>query len=390
VLCLIWIGMGAAGGMAVFAAWRIHPEYFKPLLPPQRERAVPWTGIEILLIAVFFHLTPLIVLAGLDGTGFFRWLYGSSALTEGAPVQRMYPWALALAMPFQLLFLAAILGARGETAAYQVGLTRSRCPQNVVLGYLGWLLLTPLVFGVNLAVEKALSRWQAPEKHTMVNVLTGEHMAVEWLVALFVVIVQAPIMEELLFRGLLQRWFMRRSWGPDLGVAIAFLVALLMRSREIGTALGPSGERLPALVQALAPALFVIATIPGYVYCEVLAWRWLPYSGVGRAIYATSLIFAVGHAAWPSPIPLFVLALGLGFLAHRTQSLVAPITFHALFNTVSCIALLFVSGENQEKGNDEISALRRSSPTATSTAVPGASVPRRTYPRAIADPSRGE
>jgi membrane protease YdiL (CAAX protease family) len=41
-------------------------------------------------------------------------------------------------------------------------------------------------------------------------------------------------------------------------------------------------------------------------------------------------------AVWPSPIPLFVLGLGLGVLAEGTRSLVGPIVVHSAFNAVSC------------------------------------------------------
>ena len=59
------------------------------------------------------------------------------------------------------------------------------------------------------------------------------------------------------------------------------------------------------------------------------------------AIYATSLLFAAAHSfAWPTPISLFVLALGLGFLVFRTQSIIGSITLHALFNSISVLVLL--------------------------------------------------
>ena len=57
------------------------------------------------------------------------------------------------------------------------------------------------------------------------------------------------------------------------------------------------------------------------------------------AVYGSSLLFAVTHAGWPDPVPLFLLALVLGWLQYRTQSLVGPITLHALFNLVAFIAL---------------------------------------------------
>jgi len=56
------------------------------------------------------------------------------------------------------------------------------------------------------------------------------------------------------------------------------------------------------------------------------------------AFYGNGLLFAALHSSvWPSPIPLFLLGFGLAWLAHRTQSLVAPIVAHALFNGVACL-----------------------------------------------------
>jgi membrane protease YdiL (CAAX protease family) len=89
-------------------------------------------------------------------------------------------------------------------------------------------------------------------------------------------------------------------------------------------------------ILVLAPALFVLLTVPGYI-C-VCAVQRTPFPA---ALYGTSLLFGIMHGfAWPSPVPLFVLALGLGWLMHRTQSLVGPIVLHSLFNGFACIQLL--------------------------------------------------
>ena len=48
-------------------------------------------------------------------------------------------------------------------------------------------------------------------------------------------------------------------------------------------------------------------------------------------------------AVWPTPIPLFGLGLGLGWLAYRTRRLVAPVTLHVLFNAVGVGMLLLSS-----------------------------------------------
>jgi membrane protease YdiL (CAAX protease family) len=60
-----------------------------------------------------------------------------------------------------------------------------------------------------------------------------------------------------------------------------------------------------------------------------------------RAVWAGSALFAAFHAqVWPSPVPLFVLALGLGYLYLRTRTLIGPVVVHGLFNAVSAVYLL--------------------------------------------------
>jgi membrane protease YdiL (CAAX protease family) len=64
--------------------------------------------------------------------------------------------------------------------------------------------------------------------------------------------------------------------------------------------------------------------------------------GPWPAILLCSAIFAIAHFdAWPAPIALFVLALFLGYLAHRTTSIVGPIVLHATFNAAN-LAFLYI------------------------------------------------
>ena len=61
----------------------------------------------------------------------------------------------------------------------------------------------------------------------------------------------------------------------------------------------------------------------------------------GLAILTNGLFFASMHSqVWPSPIPLFVLAVGLAWLRYRTGSLVGPVLVHALFNAVTVVTLV--------------------------------------------------
>src|SRR5262249_4479600 len=145
--------------------------------------------------------------------------------------------------------------------------------------------------------------------------------------------VAAPFLEELSFRGVLQPWLASRRWGSHLAMLGALAVAVSFRWNDILDA-WPKG--IPALVSAATPALFVLGLLPFYL---LVCWR--SRTPLGPAIFAASLLFACVHTSvWPTPVPLFVLAIGLGVLAHRTRCLVGPIVLHGLFNAVSCVQLL--------------------------------------------------
>src|SRR5262249_3876298 len=53
----------------------------------------------------------------------------------------------------------------------------------------------------------------------------------------------------------------------------------------------------------------------------------LDFARARLSIYGSAMLFAVVHG-WPQSVPLFVLGLGLGWLAYRTQSLIGCMVCH--------------------------------------------------------------
>jgi membrane protease YdiL (CAAX protease family) len=93
-----------------------------------------------------------------------------------------------------------------------------------------------------------------------------------------------------------------------------------------------------SVLKGPGPSIFVGLLVFGYLAAPRLLG--IPSAEQSRAVYATSAVFAIAHSfAWPTPIPLFCLGLVLGYLACRTQTLVAPLTVHGLFNAISCLEL---------------------------------------------------
>jgi membrane protease YdiL (CAAX protease family) len=268
---------------------------------------------------------------------------------------------------------------------YQIGLTTHRWFRNLLLGSLGWLVLSPLIFGLNFLVTLLyIGAGATPEEHPLMLLTQGK------LLALIVAIVVAPVLEELWFRGVLQNWLERQPKGANAVVAVAMVFALYQRGDKIQTASG--NDDLSALAREFQPAIFVAILAAGFFLLRRLPWRRIPANSA-QAIYFTALLFAAGHSGvWPSPIPLFVFGLGLGYLAYRTRSLVAPIVAHALLNLVACIMLIFAPhlSEGAINGSGVTIAILCPARVSTSSWVPGSWLPRWRYAKPITVPNRGE
>lgn len=249
-----------------------------------------------------------------------------------------------------LLSLIALQGGRNPFPAQ--GWAR-----NFVAGYLTWLLVTPVVYVVFVLATKG-NEWlmdRPPDKHPLIP-------AVEqagpwgWVLLLLQTILLAPVVEELVFRGLLLPWLVQsRPKAPQTAVTLppilrptmilglAIGVAMLLHSGGLAKAMEAGDRR--EVANHLVPAAFFLILLPIDLFLPRVRplRRFLRIRSVqhARAIWASSALFAAVHAnVWPSPVPLFVLALGLGYLYLRTRTLIGPVVVHGLFNAVSAIYLL--------------------------------------------------
>jgi len=179
-------------------------------------------------------------------------------------------------------------------------------------------------------------------------------------------IVVAPLIEEFLFRMLLQGWLeatlarYEMPWAS--GIAIV-LVSLLFAAIHAGNT-----EALGTLVLLL---LFVLASVAnlsifvlGLVY---LAWgrniridnylfgtkpffRSCFFINVKRCLYALVILYGISGSLWllypqtnTDPIPIFFFSLLLGTIYSRTQNLSYCVLLHACLNMISLtIAWLMV------------------------------------------------
>jgi membrane protease YdiL (CAAX protease family) len=362
MLLSLWAWLGLVGGGAVVCGglWLLCRPARGDLLPTWPRRPAPWSGFVVAYAFLLYLLWPEALRPIINLLG-----EASEAGTE-----KLHPYlALACAFPFQLGSILLVVRRYSGARLDQLGLTTRRLPANVILGYLGWLVLCPVVYAVSYLTTWLYLEWTGlpPDEHTLTELIQDLHPVLEWLLLWFLAVVAAPVLEELLFRGLIQGWLLARPRGAPLAMALALALPMTI----LGT-------------YKRARILFVLALVPGFLVLPGLLRWWrrrrsdkppasnesLPLAAPGTppepageirwtdrlgallvaldragedprtrrawAMYATATLFALIHP-WPTPVPLFLLGLGLGWLAYRTQSLVGPMVLHALFNSVGCL-----------------------------------------------------
>ena len=176
----------------------------------------------------------------------------------------------------------------------RVGWSLSFAARDIRLATVAVVLCLPLVFLVQaIVVQLPGMEYQ----HPFIRLLLNTPSPRLWLATAFAAIIVAPIAEEFFFRGLLQGWFER------------FLVT-----------------RHPAVE---SEDLIPPETSSNFLFC-------LP-------ILLSSVVFSAAHfnhgGGW---VAIFVLAIGLGILYHKTHRLLPCILLHMTLNATS-LGLAYLS-----------------------------------------------
>lgn len=184
-------------------------------------------------------------------------------------------------IPYAMIGLLMGRAHAAEAGFRKIGLLPRRPRRDLRWGLLGGWVSLGLAGAVGLTIH-AISLWRGVELdaigHAALNEL-NDNFSIALLVSLIIsAVVMAPLIEEILFRGILQTSLLRVLHG----------------------------RRWAALV--IAAALFA-----------VVHWWVVP---------------------WHNLLVLFVLGLAWGYLYERTGSLLAPILAHAVFNAANIAILL--------------------------------------------------
>ena len=338
----------------------------EPLLPRWKPWRVPWSGFEVTVAFLMVpYVLPMVANTLLTDNGFFQRVYGADFPAPGAEglsperaaeaaTVRML-WANLLSLPIALG--ALWLAARALYPARKAALAgRGSLAGKVWLAVLAWLALAPIVLAFNAVVNAVFQQFDVvPEQHSLAAL--GGRPLLDRVLFVLEACAAAPLREEVIFRGVLLAWCVGRLRVPgggggaalDKAAVGAVMETVEPRATPTGAAVSPFTAARPWFVMAAALGFAVLSDKQPAVAFAVLLliglgvlWRFKRTGARrARAVYATAALFAVVHSGvWPSPIPLFLLGLGLGWLAVRTNGVLVPVIVHGLFNAVAAVFVL--------------------------------------------------
>jgi membrane protease YdiL (CAAX protease family) len=263
-------------------------------IPYEPRRPVPWGGAEVLLLVLVYF-----VLSGLAGTVMGLVLDPEAFQGEAAPNADTVHFIARLAEGHGWVFLLAVVSAALVAPVFEEFFFR------VVLQ--GWLEASERQWRKSPAVRQSLPRGLLPVVASALAFAAmhfrraSDHVpTIPYLVAIALASVAVSVVLGIFAVVLLR--FRAGATAADLGWSTRSL------SRDIG--LGLLG------FLAVAGPLYLVLEISAAL---VKRWQW-PMA--------------------PDPLPIFVLALGMGTLYYRTHRLVPCVAMHMALNVITLSILL--------------------------------------------------
>jgi membrane protease YdiL (CAAX protease family) len=259
----------------------------QPLIAYEPRRPVPWNGVD--LAAVLCILVLAFCTVGYILVYFYHG--GQMPKTPGFAELMANLGAELIAVELAILLLMRRAGA----TATDFGLSTARLGYDLRLGALGYLLvIVPITL-----LQAALSRIEAYH-HPLIDAFRQRHDMLMIAGTTVAAIVVAPLCEELVFRVMLQGWF-----------------------ESLESARQASCEKSNPASGLEAAAGDVQSPEEAKPAAGVVWWPILLSSG----------LFALMHRDQGlAQIPLFFLALVLGYLYQRTHRLWPSLSVHMLLN----------------------------------------------------------
>ena len=294
------------------AAWRRLFRDFKQgiqPLPPRLRAPSPFGLLDVLLM--FFAW----IMAQLLGLELTKWLAGlePDSLSDLPLSASSYFILVAGTVQLVATFGCIVIYRMRYPAPPPFTTNRQTTISNIRIGLLGFLLIVPPTLILQMVLTQLV-----PYKHDTLESLKEATSSLPIVTAWIMAVVIAPIVEEIFFRGMLQGWLQR------LGNTRPEDFDKLISGGRFNSNQSIDEQRQPKPAQPLDDSNTTL-DVGEKVYFDSKL-RWTP-------ILVSAGLFAAAHIGQgAAPIPLFFLAIGLGYLYRQTGSIVPGIVVHFLLN----------------------------------------------------------
>lgn len=350
LIALVWMAIGA------WSKFRKLRSEGQPLEAFRFREPVPWGLVDLFVVALIYVGLQSLALAICLGPG----IDGAEAM-ENADLNEQLPLMLMFSVASLLTLVAALVfvGRRTGATLQDFGLSPSQWTEDTRTGVTMFSLMIIPIF----ALQWLLQLLSSEPSHPLIKMLMESSTPAFFLVSAFVAVIVAPLVEEFLFRVLLQGWlenltiiYNEDGHSLDDQVRQRLIVggrrpesegaesAQLAQADERENDSVPSTTRYVETADVnpyLSPAGLESdgvesESVPGRGDPDLgtrIRPRWWP-------IVVSSIVFALAHFGHGTdPIPLFFFALGLGWLYQRTHRMWPCVVVHMMLNGLSMIQL---------------------------------------------------
>jgi membrane protease YdiL (CAAX protease family) len=300
-----------AGGLLVWARILSKFRQREPILLRQWQQPVPWEGIDVLFIIAAFVAAQFVCLWFAVRTFGLHWPIDAS---HRDPQVDLAILSGNLAANIEIFLIGlCILRLRAGATLPEIGLDLRYFSEDVYTGLAAFLAAAPIVYGVQLILVEVVG---IKYEHPLIDAVKEAPSALMLTVATVSAVVVAPVVEEFLFRVVLQGW----------------LEKMELRLVNQPPPTEPAAEPIVYLDHPGIPIYTDVPPVPA----DARGLFGLPLGAI--PILLSSTLFALVHwGQGAAPIPLFVLALVLGYVYQRTHRLIPSMTVHMALNGVSMI-----------------------------------------------------
>ncbi|NIP84877.1 MAG: CPBP family intramembrane metalloprotease [Planctomycetales bacterium] len=298
----------------------------RELLAASPRRVVPWRGVHVALAFFVYVIVPSLSLV------LVAWRFGVPRLDElPRDNVQVLIWQLAggslLGVVAALLVVTYLKLDLSATLA-DLGWSGRHLPGDIALGLGAFLVIAPPVYVLQYVLVLVYQQLYGESAlHPLIEVIRAHPTPQMFFWSVVSAVLVAPLVEEFLFRVVLQGWLEKLVAGVRVAVRLA---------QEATQDTSPSP---PTPNPSHPPSPPGGTPDPPH---RVSPGGGTPQRVVVAPIFISSAIFAVFHLEHgPAPIPLFFLALGLGYLYQKTHRILPALVVHTLLNGTSLFGVWF-------------------------------------------------